>query len=594
MLKIEVKGNNMKKEKLIFTSIISVLAFYVMNRIAFLYQSLDGDILTKINSSINILAKSMSEKIFFIDVAPKSILTGLIGFIGVFLIYLYNSFTRNNRMVGSEHGSAEWGSIKDIQPFIDKTYEKNMLLTQTEQMSINTRQTLRNNNILVVGGSGSGKTRFFVKPNLMQLHTSYVTTDPKGTLLPECGKMLVDKGYKLKYFNTIDFSKSMHYNPFSYIKKEKDILKLVNTIILNTSGEGEKAKEDFWVKAERLLYQALIGYIYYELPELDRNFTTLLYLLNQMEAKEDNEEFQSPIDIIFEELQNKDEDHFAVRQYKKYKMAAGKTAKSILISCGARLSPFDIKELREITEYDELELDTLGEEKQALFIIIDDTDSTFNFLVAILYTQMFNALCNKADNEHKGRLPIHVRCLLDEFANIGQIPSFEKLIATVRSREISVVPIVQNMAQIKGLYKEQAGTIVGNCDTTLFLGSGEEETQKSIAGRVGKTTIDHTAINVSKGQSGSFSMNEQIIARDLITPSEVGLLKTDECLLFIRGVKPFKSKKFDIEKHKRYKELADYSENNRYDVMKEKNKYIINEKTEIQEIELVEEINNLV
>lgn len=584
----------MKREKLIFTSIVSILIFYLFNRISFLYKSIDGDILTKINLSIDNLSKSISKNIFFIDTTPESMLIGLAGLVGVFLVVLYNYFTRSNRLEGKEHGSAEWGSAIDIKPFIDKDYEKNMLLTETERISIDTRKTLRNNNILVVGGSGSGKTRFFVKPNLMQLHTSYVITDPKGTLLPECGKMLVDAGYKLKYFNTIDFSKSMHYNPFEYIRKEKDILKLVNTIILNTNGEGEKAKEDFWVKAERLLYQALIGYIYYELPKEDRNFSTLLYLLNQMEAKEDNEEFKTPIDIIFEDLENEDEGHFAVRQYKKYKQAAGKTAKSILISCGSRLSPFDIKELREITEYDELELDTLGDNKQALFIIIDDTDSTFNFLVSILYTQMFNVLCNKADNEYKGRLPVHVRCLLDEFANIGQIPSFEKLIATIRSREISAVPIVQNMAQIKGLYKEQAGTIVGNCDTTLFLGSGEEETQKSISARVGKTTIDHTAINISKGQSGSLSLNNQIIARDLITPAEVGLLKTDECLLFVRGVKPFKSKKFNIEKHKRYKELADYSEENRYDVLQNKDKDILDEKTEIKEIELAEEINNLI
>ncbi|MDY6228817.1 MAG: type IV secretory system conjugative DNA transfer family protein [Clostridium sp.] len=584
----------MKKEKIIFTSIIAILTFYILNRISFLYQNAIGNSIERIILSIDEFSNSILSNFFFIDTTPNSILTGLIGFIGVFLVFLYKAFERGNRMEGKEHGSAEWGNKQDIKPFMDIAYEKNMLLTQTEKMTINTRQTLRNNNIFVVGGSGSGKTRFFVKPNLMQLHTSYVTTDPKGTLLPECGKMLVDNGYKVKYFNTIDFEKSMHYNPFVYIKKEKDILKLVNTIMLNTNGEGEKCKEDFWVKAERLLYQALIGYIYYELPIEDRNFKALLYLLNQMEVKEDNEEFKSPIDIIFEELEEKDEDHFAVRQYKKYKMAAGKTAKSILISCGARLSPFDIKELREITEYDELELDTLGDNKQALFIIIDDTDSTFNFLVAILYTQMFNVLCNKADNEYKGRLPIHVRCLLDEFANIGRIPSFEKLIATVRSREISMVPIVQNMAQIKGLYKEQAGTIVGNCDTTLFLGSGEEETQKSISNRIGKTTIDHTSVNVSKGQSGSMSLNQQIIARDLITPAEVGLLKTDECILFIRGVKPFKSMKFKIEKHKRYKLLADYNEDNRFDVIKHKSRDILQDVKEIKELELVEEINNLI
>ena len=574
--------------------LIGLVTFFIFNRLTDIYISLDGNSLSKLSETLNLFPKELRNRLFYIAISKPTLISGGVGIVTVGLIFLYSLFNKKNTMPGKEHGSAEWGNKSDIGKFIDKKcFEKNMLFTETERMTIDTRKTLRNNNILVVGGSGSGKTRFFVKPNLMQMHTSYVITDPKGTLLPECGYMLKNNGYDLKCFNTINFSKSMHYNPFMYIYSEKDILKLVNTIILNTNGEGEKAKEDFWVKAERLLYQALIGYIYYELPKEEQNFDSLIYLLNSMEAKEDQEDFKSPIDILFEELSEKDSDHFAIRQYKKYKMAAGKTAKSILISCGARLSPFDIKELREITLYDELELDTLGDKKKALFVIVDDTDSTFNFLVAILYTQMFNVLCNKADNEYKGRLPVHVRCLLDEFANIGQIPSFEKLIATVRSREISVVPIVQNMAQIKGLYKEQAGTIVGNCDTTLFLGSGEDETQKSMSARVGKTTIDHIAINQSKGERGSISMNEQIIGRELITPSEVGLLDTKECLLFIRGVKPFKSIKFNIEKHKRYKELSDYDEKNRFDIEKEFSKDFFENVNEIKEIE-IDEINQLI
>ncbi|MDU2702514.1 MAG: type IV secretory system conjugative DNA transfer family protein [Veillonella sp.] len=580
-----------KWEDFIITTILAVLIFLLFNRIGYIYRVADGMVLDKLVIALeNIFSNEYS---FVLDTNKTSLMAGFLGLLITYLVYLYKISDSKNYRKGEEHGSASWGNKNDIKKFIDKDNQKNIILTETEFLSMDTRKTMRNNNITVVGGSGTGKTRFFVKPNLMQMHSSYVVTDPKGTLLPECGKMLKDNGYEVLYFNTIDFQKSLKYNPFAYIKKEKDILKFVNTLILNTAGEGEKSKEDFWVKAERLLYQALVGYIFYELPKELHNFSSLLNLLNSMEVKEENEEFKNAVDILFEELEEKDSEHFAVRQYKKYKMAAGKTAKSILISCGARLSSFDIREVREITEYDELKLDTLGDKKKALFIIIDDTDSTFNFLVAILYTQMFNALCNKADNEYNGRLPVHVRCILDEFANIGKIPSFEKLIATIRSREISAVPILQNIAQLKGAYKDQAGTIVGNCDSILFLGSSEEDTQKNISAKVGKTTVDFTTTNINKGINGSMTLNNQILARDLITPAEVGLLETDECLLFLRGVKPFKSKKFPIEKHKNYKLLADYDEKNRYDVLTQADITENLKEDEIQKIQ-IEEINDLV
>lgn len=557
----------MKKSKaaLFFCGIISVLLFYLLNRAVEVYEGLSGVWIDRFNATTSLVFGEIAAQPLHISTSKYALIAGVTGAVVIWLIYLYNAFGRNNFMEGVEHGSAAWGNSADIKPFEDKDFEKNMILTQTERMSTNTRQTMRNNNSLVQGGSGSGKTRFFLKPNLMQMHTSYVVTDPKGTVLLECGKMLESGGFDIRVFNLVDFDKSMHYNPFAYIRAEQDILKLVNTLILNTKGEGEKS--DFWEKAERLLYQALIGYIWYELPEIEQNFNSLLDLLNSMEVSEEDENAKCMVDILFEELEEKDPEHFAVRQYKKYKQAAGKTAKSILISCGARLSPFDIKAVRDLTEYDELSLDTIGDNKTALFIIIPDTDRTFNFLAAIMYSQMFDLLCKKADNEYKGRLPFHVRCLLDEFANIGLIPDFERLIATIRSREISACVIVQNVAQIKALYKDNAPTIVGNCDTLLFLGSGEEETKKQISEKVGKTTVDHISINESKGQNGSYSMNQQVIARDLITPSEVGLLKTDECLLFIRGVKPFHSRKFDIEGHKRYKELADYDPANYFDPM---------------------------
>ena len=426
----------------------------------------------------------------------------------------------------------------------------------------------RNKNVLVIGGSGSGKTRFFVKPNLMQLHSSYVVTDPKGSLLVECGQLLQRANYKLKVLNTINFSKSMKYNPFSYIRSEKDILKLVNTIIANTKGDGEKSGEDFWIKAERLYYTALIGYIWYEAPENEKNFTTLLDMINASEAREDDEDFQNPVDLMFERLAEKDPDHFAVKQYAKYKLAAGKTAKSILISCGARLAPFDIRELRELMETDEMELDTIGDRKTALFVIISDTDDTFNFVVSILYTQLFNLLCDKADDLYGGRLPVHVRCLLDEFANIGQIPKFEKLIATIRSREISASIILQSQSQLKAIYKDNADTIVGNCDSTLFLGGKEKTTLKEISEILGKETIDSFNTGENRGREISHSLNYQKLGKELMTQDEIAVMDGGKCILQLRGVRPFFSDKYDITKHPRYKYLSDYDKKNAFDIEK--------------------------
>ena len=426
----------------------------------------------------------------------------------------------------------------------------------------------RNKNILVIGGSGSGKTRFFVKPNLMQMHSSYVVTDPKGTVLVECGKMLSKNNYQIKVLNTINFAKSMHYNPFAYIRSEKDILKLVNTIIVNTKGEGQQASEDFWVKAEKLYYTALIAYIWYEAPEEEQNFSMLIDLVDASEAREDDENFKNAVDLLFEELEQKNPNHFAVRQYKKYKLAAGKTAKSILISCGARLAPFDIKELRDLTAYDELELDTLGEKKTALFVIISDTDATFNFIVSIMYSQLFNLLCDKADDVYNGRLPIHVRCLLDEFANIGQIPQFEKLIATIRSREISASIILQSKSQLKALYRDNASTIEGNCDTTLFLGGKEKDTLKDLAEILGKETIDLYNTSDTRGTSQSYGLNYQKTGKELMSQDEIAVMDGSKCIMQLRGVRPFFSDKFDITKHKQYPLLSDYDKKNEFDIEK--------------------------
>ena len=488
-----------------------------------------------------------------------------------------------------EYGSARWGTHEDIAPYIDPVFENNIILTQTESLTMNNRpkdpRTARNKNVLVIGGSGSGKTRFFIKPNLMQCQSkdypvSFVVTDPKGSIVVECGKLLERNNYRIKIFNTINFSKSMHYNPFAYIHSEKDILKLVNTLICNTKGDG-KSGDDFWVKAETLLYCALIGYIHYEAPEEEQNFATLIELVNAMEVREDDETFENPVDIAFKELEKDKPNHFAVRQYKKYKLAAGKTAKSINISCGARLAPFDIAELREITMYDELELDTLGDKiydnpdakdgsfkKTALFLIMSDTDSTFNFLISMIYSQLFNLLCEKADDQYKGRLPVHVRCLIDEAANIGQIPNLEKLMATIRSREISACLVLQAQSQLKALYKDNADTIIGNCDTSIFLGGKEPTTLKELNQALGKETIDTFNTGESRGREVSHSLNYQKLGKDLATVDELAVLDGSKCILQLRGVRPFLSNKFDITQHRNYKYLSDANPKNEFDIEK--------------------------
>ena len=503
---------------------------------------------------------------------PVDLLIGIAGAVIVRLIIYVKGKNAKKYRKGMEYGSARWGTAEDIKPYTDPVFENNIPLTQTERLTMNSRpkqpKYARNKNILVIGGSGSGKTRFFVKPSLMQMHSSYVVTDPKGTVLIECGKLLQRGGYRIKVLNTINFKKSMKYNPFAYLRSEKDILKLVNTIIANTKGDGEKSGEDFWVKAEKLYYTALIGYIWYEAPDEEKNFTTLLEMINASEAREDDEDFQNPVDLMFERLEEKDPEHFAVKQYRKYKLAAGKTAKSILISCGARLAPFDIKELRELMETDEMQLDTIGDRKTALFVIISDTDDTFNFVVSILYTQLFNLLCDKADDEYGGRLPVHVRCLLDEFANIGQIPKFEKLIATIRSREISASIILQSQSQLKAIYKDNADTIVGNCDTTLFLGGKEKTTLKEISEILGKETIDSFNTSETRGRELSHGLNYQKLGKQLMTEDEIAVMDGGKCILQLRGVRPFFSDKFDITKHPKYKYLSDADPKNAFDMEK--------------------------
>ena len=503
---------------------------------------------------------------------PADLLIGIAGAVIVRLIIYVKGKNAKKYRKGMEYGSARWGTAEDIKPYTDPVFENNIPLTQTERLTMNSRpkqpKYARNKNILVIGGSGSGKTRFFVKPSLMQMHSSYVVTDPKGTVLIECGKLLQRGGYRIKVLNTINFKKSMKYNPFAYLRSEKDILKLVNTIIANTKGDGDKSGEDFWVKAEKLYYTALIGYIWYEAPDEEKNFTTLLEMINASEAREDDEDFQNPVDLMFERLEEKDPEHFAVKQYKKYKLAAGKTAKSILISCGARLAPFDIKELRELMETDEMELDTIGDRKTALFVIISDTDDTFNFVVSILYTQLFNLLCDKADDVYGGRLPVHVRCLLDEFANIGQIPKFEKLIATIRSREISASIILQSQSQLKAIYKDNADTIVGNCDTTLFLGGKEKTTLKEISEILGKETIDSFNTSETRGRELSHGLNYQKLGKELMTQDEIAVMDGGKCILQLRGVRPFFSDKFDITKHPKYKYLSDADPKNAFDMEK--------------------------
>ena len=494
---------------------------------------------------------------------------------------------------GKEYGSARWGDSKDIEPYVDEKFENNILLTDTERLTMNGRpknpKYARNKNILVVGGSGSGKTRFFLKPNLMQMHSSYVVTDPKGTVLVECGKMLEKNGYDIKVLNTINFKKSMHYNPFAYLRSEKDILKLVQTIIANTKGEGEKSSEDFWVKAERLYYTALIGYLYYEAPEEEQNFETLLAFIDASEVREEDENFKNAVDYIFDALEKEKPNHFAVKQYRKYKLAAGKTAKSILISCGARLAPFDIEELKNLMEYDEMGLDTIGDKKTALFIIISDTDDTFNFVVAMMYTQLFNLLCDKADDVYGGRLPVHVRCLLDEFSNIGQIPKFEKLIATIRSREISASIILQAKSQLKAIYKDNADTISGNCDSELFLGGKEGTTIKELSENLGKETIDLYNTSETRSNQKSFGLNYQKLGKELMSRDELKVMDGGKCILEIRGARPFYSDKFDITKHKNYKLLSDYNKKNAFDIekyLKRRDKVNLKEEMRVKVVEV--------
>ncbi|HER0809391.1 TPA: type IV secretory system conjugative DNA transfer family protein [Streptococcus pyogenes] len=565
---------------------IPYLAFFYLGNIFsnHVRSYVGGDVIDKIFQGILEL-NTMS---FLPSIHPADILIG----IGVVVLIKFVVYTKGKNAKkfrqGKEYGSARWGTKKDIEPYMDEKFQNNILLTQTERLTMNGRPSnpkyARNKNVLVIGGSGSGKTRFYVKPNLMQMHSSYCVTDPKGTIVLECGKMLEDNGYEIKILNTINFKKSMKYNPFAYLRSEKDILKLVQTIIANTKGEGEKAGEDFWVKAEKLYYTALIGYIFYEAPREEKNFATLLDMIDASEVREDDETYMNPIDRLFEALEKKEPTHFAVKQYKKYKLAAGKTAKSILISCGARLAPFDIRELRDLMSEDELELDTLGDRKTALFVIISDTDDTFNFVVSIMYSQLFNLLCDKADDVYGGRLPVYVRCLLDEFANIGLIPKFEKLIATIRSREISASIILQAQSQLKAIYKDNADTIVGNCDSTLFLGGKEKTTLKELSETLGKETIDLYNTSETRSNQKSFGLNYQKTGKELMSQDEITVMDGGKCIFQLRGVRPFLSDKYDITKHKNYKLLEDYDKKNLFDIesyMKRKGKAKLNRETVI-------------
>lgn len=535
-----------------------LLIAIVMARLSAAWQLAGGDAADKILKLQEIMLRAASFE--QLPLTTNAIMLGLLAAAAVRLgVYLRSQNSRKFRK-NIEYGSARWGGVKDIKPYLHRDKWQNIILTKTESLTMDNRpadpRTARNKNVLVIGGSGSGKTRFWLKPNLMQCHSSYVVTDPKGSVIVECGQLLQREGYQIRILNTINFKKSMHYNPFAYIRSEKDILKLVSALIANTKGEG-KAGDDFWTKAETLLYTALIGYIFYEAPQEEQNFSTLLDMISASEVREDDETFQNPVDLMFEALEDRDSEHFAVRQYRKYKLAAGKTAKSILISCGARLAPFDIKELRDLTAYDELELDQLGDRKTALFIIISDTDDTFNFLVALAYTQLFNLLCDKADDQYGGRLPVHVRCLLDEAANIGQIPKLEKLVATIRSREISACLLLQAQSQLKALYKDHSETIIGNMDSVLFLGGKERTTLKELSETLGKETIDLLNTGESRGRERSHSLSYQKLGKDLMSIDELAVLDGGKCILQLRGVRPFLSDKYDITKHPNYKFLSD-------------------------------------
>lgn len=613
--KIGVRLSALDKKKLVLTNIPYILTAFYTNRASFLYRnSLGEDIGNKL-----LYAMEHADRILT-GLQPSfnwcDMLTGIVAAVILKLLVWQKQSDAKKLRKGIEYGSARWGNAEDIKPYMSEDPWMNIPLTATEALTMESRpkqpKYARNKNIVVIGGSGSGKTRFFVKPSVMQMNCSMVITDPKGTLIEECGKMLakgppkkdkngnimkdksgkvVHEPYVIKVLNTINFSKSLHYNPFAYIRSEKDILKLVTTIIVNTKGEGEKASEDFWVKAEKLLYTALIAFIWYEGDEEEKNLNTLLDLLNESETREEDETYQNPVDMMFQELEERDPQHFAVRQYKKYKMAAGKTAKSILISCGARLAPFDIAELREIMSYDEMELDKIGDRKTALFLIMSDTDTTFNFVIAMLQSQLFNLLCDKADDEYGGRLPVHVRVIADEFANIGQIPQFDKLIATIRSREISASIILQSQSQLKAMYKDSADTILGNCDTTLFLGGKEKTTLKEMSELLGKETIDLYNTSETRSNQKSFGLNYQKTGKQLMTEDEIAVMDGGKCILQIRGARPFFSDKYDITKHKNYRFLADENEKNRYKVEKELNPQYTpkpEEEVEVIQVELSE------
>ena len=559
----------MNMKKLILTNLPYLLFVYPFDKLAQAFRLAPGaDLSAKLLSIQDGFSMAFASPAPSLE--PADLLIGIAGALILRLaVYMKGKNAKKYRH-GMEYGSARWGTPADIAPYMDKDFFNNIPMTQTERITMSSRpkqpKYARNKNILVIGGSGSGKTRFFCKPSLLQAHSSYVCTDPKGTLLPEIGSFLERKKYRIKCLNLINFKKSMRYNPLAYIRSEKDILKLVNALIMNTKGEGEKSSEDFWVKAERLYYSALIGYIWYEAPEEERNFITLLDLINASEAREDDETYQSPVDILFQQLEEKEPDHFAVKQYRKFKMAAGKTLKSILISCGARLAPFDIKELRDLMETDELELDTLGDSKTALFVIISDTDSTFNFVAALMYSQLFNLLCDKADDFYGGRLPVHVRLILDEFANIGQIPNFDKLIATIRSREISASIILQSQSQLKTIYKDAADTIVGNCDSTLFLGGKEKSTLKEISELLGKETIDSYNQSENRGAQTSHGLNYQKLGKELMTQDELAVMDGGKCIFMLRGVRPFLSEKYDLTKHPNYRYTADADPKNVFDM----------------------------
>ena len=613
--KIRVRLSALDKKKLVLTNIPYILTAFYTNRASFLYRnSLGEDIGNKL-----LYAMEHADRILT-GLQPsfnwRDMLTGIVAAVILKLLVWQKQSDAKKLRKGIEYGSARWGNAEDIKPYMSEDPWMNIPLTATEALTMESRpkqpKYARNKNIVVIGGSGSGKTRFFVKPSVMQMNCSMVITDPKGTLIEECGKMLakgppkkdkngnimkdksgkvVHEPYVIKVLNTINFSKSLHYNPFAYIRSEKDILKLVTTIIVNTKGEGEKASEDFWVKAEKLLYTALIAFIWYEGDEEEKNLNTLLDLLNESETREEDETYQNPVDMMFQELEERDPQHFAVRQYKKYKMDAGKTAKSILISCGARLAPFDIAELREIMSYDEMELDKIGDRKTALFLIMSDTDTTFNFVIAMLQSQLFNLLCDKADDEYGGRLPVHVRVIADEFANIGQIPQFDKLIATIRSREISASIILQSQSQLKAMYKDSADTILGNCDTTLFLGGKEKTTLKEMSELLGKETIDLYNTSETRSNQKSFGLNYQKLGKQLMTEDEIAVMDGGKCILQIRGARPFFSDKYDITKHKNYRFLADENEKNRYKVEKELNPQYTpkpEEEVEVIQVELSE------